>query len=79
MADDGVTAQDGAYPALLPLEQLLVSTPPRATQAQIGAITARAEGLEGRARGLGSRPAGSTEAARLARLRQRAEALRAIR
>lgn len=67
------------YPALLPIDQVLAGRAPTVGPADIAEVEGRAEGLRGRADRLGSVPAGlrqSETEARLARLRQRAEALR---
>lgn len=68
------------YPALVPLDGLLTErAPPQATPEVIDAVQGRAEGLRGRGAALQGQPgvAADSVAARVALLRQKADALRA--
>ena len=71
--------QDSPYPALVPLETIVNDPEPIATPEMIGQVRGRAAGLDRRAGDVrGGQPASATAVdARLARLRARAEALRA--
>ncbi len=70
---------DAPYPALVPLDQLLDGPAPRATVAEIATVEGRVGALRARAARL-ERMRGTTQRgleARVARLRQKAAALRA--
>ncbi|WP_375259672.1 hypothetical protein [Citreimonas sp.] len=74
-------AQDPAvarapYPEFLPIEVLTADVPARIEHGEAAAIEARAERLQDRVSGAGPVTGTEVDAERLARLRERAEALR---
>lgn len=70
--------ENAPYPALLPLDTLLEGPVPQEDMSTVARVEGRAEALQARAAGLQRVQAGGQAdlSSRLARLRQRAEALR---
>lgn len=70
---------DAPYPDLVPIDTLIAGPEPRATEAAIGQVQGRVSGLQAsaaRLRGVSAGPQGIS--GRVARLRQRAAALKAF-